>query len=153
MRTALLALTALGFSLLPVAVAGDTEKEDKLPTPAEIRVSLRLIAIEVEKLQAEYTRASRSELEAQGQILDGEAPGDRNLVQTKIRLQREEREMARVKKRLIELETQREKLTAALAKQSPKDVPIESTNRTEKLLEQILKRLENIDKRLEKRDR
>jgi hypothetical protein len=79
MRPKVFVLLTVGFSLLALGVSIGGEKDNQ-PSQAEIRVSLQLIAIEVEQLRTHYDVETRQALRQQGFILDGEAPGDKNLV-------------------------------------------------------------------------
>jgi hypothetical protein len=119
---------------------------------AEIKISLRLNAIQTTKLLAQYERILQREMDLHGSVRAIEPPDPRAL-QYQQALQDAQSDLVAVKKKLIALEVENVKLAKRLPKQDQVEETPKPAERPDRILEKILERLESIEKRLVKMER
>ena len=111
---------------------------------SEVKVHLRLIAIETASLYEGYDRAVRSERECQDNISYSIITNDlARMPEYQQRLNHYQASLAKTKGKLVELEVDKAKLTKRLGATKLGDSP-------DPTLERILERLNSIEKRLER---
>jgi hypothetical protein len=115
----------------------------------EVRIALRLNAIQASKLLERYERYVTQEMNIQMDIRVAR-PTETRLPEWHQHLTDTQTELETIKKKLIALDAERAKLAKRLGKQNRPDEALDPTKPTTGLLEKMLERLENIEKRLEK---
>jgi hypothetical protein len=144
-----------GFAcVLLVSVFGPAADDKDAPEEVhEIRVSLRLNAIQTAKVLDQYEKLAQREIQLPDGIRAAARSGDTRLPELQQALAEVQADILTAKKKLIELESEKAKLVKRLKKINVADetpAPAETANR---LLEKILDRLVSIEKRLEKIER
>jgi hypothetical protein len=143
------------FACLLLTLSSGPAGDDK-DTPdgvSEIRVSLRLNAIQASKALDLYERLAKRELELPDSIRAAAQTGDGRLPQYQQALTEVQADVAVIKKKLVALETERAKLTKRLKKLNTAEETAGLPETTNCLLERILERLGRIEKRMEKMER
>jgi hypothetical protein len=159
-----LGLPALACAAVLFSLPGHgVEKVDRRPAaaraakaepadPAEAAVALRLNGLELALLYRRYDSTLFREMDLKEQVRSGEKDGNnpRALAEAKRLLERTQDHLAATKKRLVELEKEKRKLSRAAGSAGEAADP---ADRTARALEKILEKLDSIDKRLEKAER
>jgi chromosome segregation ATPase len=118
--------------------------------PSEMTVRFRLNGIEAATYYEEYRQAVKRERGLQENVRACIQSGDNRLPEYKQALQNTQDDLAKLKKKLAALESEKTKLVRALGKKRADELSLEAKDRT---LDKILERLTAIDKRLEKIER
>jgi hypothetical protein len=141
-----------GFACVLLALSFTPAGDDKdvVDEVAEIRVSLRLNAIQTSKVLDLYEQLAKRELELQDSIRAVAKTGDGRPQQLEQALAVVQADVSVTKKKLVALETERAKLTQRLKKLTAADETAAQAETTNRLLEKILERLGSIEKRLVK---
>jgi len=142
-------------ALLVVSLVGaPAPDEKKAPEDlSEMKVRLRLNAIETAQFLEHFGALVKRELGLQDSVRACMKSGDPRLPQYQQALQEAQDDLAKTKKRLTTLESERAKLVERLGTKNTGDVPLESIERANRTLDKILERLSSIEKRLEKLER
>jgi hypothetical protein len=119
---------------------------------AEVKITLRLNAIQTTKLLGQYERLFQREMDLQNSVRSID-PMDTRLPQYQRSLQDTQADLVAVKKKLIAVEVENVKLAKRLPRQDQAEETLKPAERADRVLEKILERLESIEKRLEKIER
>ena len=130
----------------PSSVKKDTSKKPADEDLAEVKVRLRLIAIETATHLKLYEKSFATAKEIEGDMAFSAANDGARLPEYQRRLQHYQSAITKSKKALVDLEVEKAKLTKQLGATKLDDG-------ADALLERILGRLNSIDKRLEKMGR
>jgi hypothetical protein len=130
--------------------AGETKAPEDVP---EMKVRLRLNAIETAKLQEHYQGLVQRELELQDSVRACRKSGDGRLPEYLEALQETQGDLEKTRKKLVALESEREKVLRRLAAQSGPGASPEPPPKADRILEKILERLGGIEKRLQRLER
>ncbi len=146
-------LATLVLTLLLVPHARSAPLRLAAPDPAEATVQLRLNAIETSELLEHYRTLVRRELSLHDNVRACLKSGDDRLPQYQQALQETQDDLAATKKRLIALEAERTKQSERLGRKALGAPAAESSDRSLRLLAELLERLGRIEKQLEKLDK
>jgi hypothetical protein len=138
-------------SLVPAFGPSGDDKE----TPDqvhEIRIALKLNAIQASKLLERYEKFLTQELNIQMDIRVAR-PTETRLPEWHQHLLDTQTELETIKKKLVTLEVENAKLAKRFPKRNRPDETPDATQPSNGLLERILDRLDRIEKRLEKMER
>jgi hypothetical protein len=145
-RVGLLLLSCAFFALCFAGHAEEKKEEKKTPkNDPETAVRLRLNAVEAAVQLAHYEALVKRELRLKDSVRACEKSGDVRLPEYKQALKETQSDLDTARKRMAELDSEKQKLTRARGK---KQEP--APQETDRILEQILDRLTAIEKRLEK---
>jgi hypothetical protein len=144
-------MLALVFLATPVSVfAGEKKLEVDV---AEMKVRLRLNAIESSLLTEHYGYLFKREIELRDSVRAGLKSGDERLPDYQRALADTQSDLAQTKKKLITLEAETAKFIERLGPKHVAAEPTEHTARLSRILEQLLDRLIAVEKRLQKLER
>lgn len=148
-----LSMFVVAFSFLSIAtlvgIAGDAGLNNSI---AEMKVQLRLNAIESSKLADHYASLLTRQLSLQDSVRACMRVGDERLPNYQQALNDVRDDLEKTKKRLMTLETANEKLVDRIGKKNLGDGSIDQLDKINRNLEKIVDRLETIERRLNKMD-
>jgi hypothetical protein len=145
-------LPALACGLV-VSLAGRAGESKAVEDASEMKVRLRLNAIESAKLQEHYERLVKRELELEDGVRACRKSGDGRLPEYLQALQEAQGDLEKTKKKLVALESERDKVLRRLATKNRQVASPEPARQADRILEKILERLDSIEKRLQKLER
>jgi hypothetical protein len=143
-------LAALVLALLLVPQARSAPLRIAAPDPAEATVRLRLNALETSELLGRYRTLVRRELSLQDSVRACLKSGEDRLHEYQQALQETQDDLANTKKRLVTLETEKTRLNERLGRKAVSAPAVESSDRSLRILKELLERLDRIEKQMEK---
>ena len=140
----------LACAVLAFPLARSADEKQTPEQLSEMRVRLRLNAIETSKLEEHYETLVKRELSLQDNVRACLKSGDQRLPEYQQALQDAQADLEKTKTKLVARELEKAKLSERLGKRQPQDASLEAIEKSNRTLEKILERLGSIEKRLEK---